>query len=243
MRFVKDATFELAFETKDFDGARYFVPEYARHRPACRCILRSEHYEPKTHEFISELMKAAPGNIVHAGAFFGDMIPSFSRSCHDEGMIYAFEPLLENYILARMTIDFNNLSNVVLFNSGLGDAIGPCKILREAASGYHMGGGSRVSDVGDVTSSIVTVDSLGLAQVSVFVLDVEGFELKALRGARGTLASHSSVVMIEDNEKNCDPFLNDIGYNKLGKIPGLSIWCPATGHIAGEMITRFLSSN
>lgn len=239
MQFVDGSSFHIDFETRDVDGARYFLPDYARHRPAGKCILNGRYYEPQTHKLVAMLLQAFPGNMVHAGTFFGDMLPSFSRSCGEGGTLYAFEPLLENYVFARLAVDYNELGNVVLFNSGLGERLGPCRIARGVASGTHSGGASKISDAGDVTSSLVTVDSLGLTQLSILQLDVEGFELSALTGAKATIMAHRPAVMIEDNNRNCESFLSSLGYTLNGTIPGLSLWSSRDRDDLGKLLTDF----
>ena len=60
--------------------------------------------------------------MVHAGTFFGDMLPSLSAKC--PATVFAFEPVLENYVLAKLTVSENNLGNVLLLNSALGSSYG-----------------------------------------------------------------------------------------------------------------------
>ena len=240
MALLTKSAFGIAFETRNFGDVRYYVPDYARHRPTCQAILKGTYWEPGTHRIVASLMKVAPGNIVHAGAFIGDMLPSFSRACGTTGFVYAFEPLLENYVLARLTVDHNRLSNVLLFNSGLGDRLMPCRVAHRGDKGLHAGGSSRISQTGGVSSAIVTVDGLGLDQLSILQLDVEGYELRALKGARKTLAASRPVVLIEDASDNCGSFLADIGYRRVGSIPGLYIWCPNERTDLISSVNRFI---
>jgi hypothetical protein len=76
-------------------------------------------YEPRTDKLVSRFLECRGGDLIHAGTFFGDMLPTFSRSC--PGTVYAFEPVLENFILAKLCVDTNKLENVFLINAGLGD--------------------------------------------------------------------------------------------------------------------------
>lgn len=243
MQFADSSSFAIEFVFREIDGASYFVPAYAKHRPACKRILNGQFYEPKTHALVAELLQLWPGNMVHAGTFFGDMLPSFSKSCGAGGLVYAFEPLLENYVLARLNVDANRLENIVLFNSGLGERLGPCRIARGADSGVHFGGSSKISETGDVTSTIVTVDSLGLSQLSILQLDVEGFELFALLGAKATIVAQRPVVLVEDNERNCKPFLRSIDYQFAGAIPGLNMWFPQEKPQIGKVLSGYSVDN
>jgi FkbM family methyltransferase len=213
--------YKLDYDLVLFKSHFYFLPAYAKHRPACQAILRGNYYEPDTHIIIDLLMKSRPGNLIHAGTFYGDMLPSFSGKCPKT--IYAFEPVLENYILAKLCIFKNNLKNVALFNSGLGNQIGISCVETHDVNKIHKGGTSTISSKGQ-TTTITTIDSFSIDELSVIQLDVEGYELPALMGAALTIERNKPTILIEDNSNNCAPLLNKFGYVFIGRIPGLHIW-------------------
>lgn len=204
-------------------GDVYYIPGYARHRPAVQCFLRGEFYEPRTHRFVSDLCAAEEGSMIHAGTFFGDMLPSFSRSVR--GVVYAFEPVLENYVLAKGCINANGLLNVQLHNAALGADSGNVFINTSGSDGRHAGGASRVSSSGEICT-VLTIDSIASTRVVLIQLDVEGSELAALQGAVRTIGECRPVVAMEDNSRNCSEFLMSLGYAQLGEMPGLSVWAP-----------------
>lgn len=213
--------YKVEFELINFESDLYYIPKYAKHRPACTAILNGNYYEPLTHALIDLLMLARPGSLIHAGTFYGDMIPSFAKKC--PSIVYAFEPVLENYILAKLCVSTNNIQNVALFNAGLGESIGTALVEFEDASGLHKGGLSQMAASGQPTT-LVTIDSLSIKDLSVLQLDVEGFELPALIGARTTIERHQPTVLIEDNSGNCAEFLSGMAYSLVGRIPGLHVW-------------------
>ena len=203
------------------EDAYYYLPEYALHRPATRCFIEGKYYEPFTHYFVEKFCNHFPGSIVHAGTFFGDMLPSFSNAV--SGAIYAFEPALENYVLAKICVDKNNLSNVQLYNCALGSTLGNVHI--NTGGETHAGGGSAVGHTGELCSSI-TIDSFLINDLTLLQLDVEGYELEALNGSLSTLQRNRPVVAIEDNLSNCNDFLRAANYELFRSIPGLKIWIP-----------------
>jgi FkbM family methyltransferase len=213
--------FNLPFTRVNTSAGSFFVPKYGEHRPASKAVLNGRFYEPKTHSIIAELLKIRPGNIVHAGTFFGDMLPSFSRACSET--VYAFEPVLENYVLAKLCVEQNELENVLIQNAGLSSSIKVARVDTGVQQGAHRGGGSKISDSGQFTA-LVTIDSLGISNLSVIQLDVEGHELEALRGAVETIRANQPLILIEDNNDNCQEFLHSVEYQYVGKIPGLRIW-------------------
>lgn len=204
-----------------FDDAVYFVPHFAARRPVARRILRQTYVEPDLHALVESVMQRRPGSMVHAGTFFGDMLPSFSRKT--PGTVYAFEPVLEHYLLARAAVEVNGLANVRLLHAGLSTEPGIGSI-RTQRGERHIGGAAalirgpvkaahRAQDV-----AILSIDQLKIAGLSIVQLDVEGWELPVLQGGRETLRSQEPVIVIEDNRSNCVAFLAELGYAEVGRL-------------------------
>ncbi|WP_303702102.1 FkbM family methyltransferase [Flexistipes sinusarabici] len=224
IEFIQDEKFGVEFTRLTLDENQYFVPKYASHRPAVQNLLNGTLYEPDTHDFVRGFCKSFKGSMVHAGTFFGDMIPNFSRSV--SGNVYAFEPVFENYILAKLCVDNNRLENVILMNSALSDGLGNLNINTSESGGKHAGGASTISDKGAICTAI-NIDRLNIEDLVLIQLDVEGHELIALIGAKETIQRSRPVIAIEDNDDNCTEFLRSINYENAGHIPGLTIWAPS----------------
>jgi len=238
IEFLNEEKFEIEFTRLTLAGDEYFVPKYALHRPAVENLLNGNLYEPDTHNFVGEFCKYFNGSMVHAGTFFGDMIPNFSKSVSEK--VYAFEPVFENYILAKLCVDTNNLSNVILMNSALSDSLGNLYIDTNEGDGRHAGGASTISKNGKICAAI-TIDNLNIEDLVLIQLDVEGHELTALRGAQETVKKNRPVIAIEDNNDNCAEFLINLEYERVGHMPGLTIWAPNENHGYKEKIVSFLS--
>lgn len=216
----------IGYQTVTHLGASYFVPDYAAHRPAAKAILQGRYYEPRTHDLIRHIGERAVGELVHAGTFYGDMLPSFAQSFRT-GKVVCFEPVLENYVLARLCVSANQLDNVLLFNAALSDGATNLRIETVDKTGKHKGGGSKISDRGEIIPSLA-IDQFAFDNLVCLQLDVEGHELQALQGARGAIATHQPIILTEDNTNACKAFLSGLGYEFCGAIPGLKIWtCPA----------------
>ncbi len=215
-----DGEYRIEFIRHDFEGNTYLVPRYAAYRSAARAILADTYYEPDTHRAVREVMSRFPGAMVHAGTFFGDMLPSFSARAQ---RVYAFEPALENFVLANLCKDANDLQNVVLFNAALTEEVTSVRINTSAPDGEHFGGGSRVAESGQLMTGL-SIDSLDLSDLSIIQLDVERHELSALKGAEQTIRTQRPLVMIEDNLAECDAFLGGLGYTKVADLKGLGCW-------------------
>lgn len=211
----------IEYLTSNVNGNSFFIPKASAHRPASQAIISGRPYEPKTHHIIRELFRKHHGDLVHAGAFFGDMLPSFSKSVGELGTVYAFEPVLEHHVLAKKCIEANNLKNVVLINSGLAEEAGSLSILTENG---RLGGASTIKEGGDQIISTISIDTLRFKQLRCIQLDIEGYELQALKGAHRTIQEFIPAILIEDNKKECSDFLHAHNYELAGRIPGLDIW-------------------
>ena len=231
-----DERYELNFKKIIIDESKYFVPIYAMHRPAVNNISTGKLYEPTTHKFVETLCEQKSGSIIHAGTFFGDMLPNFSKFVN--GSVYAFEPVLENFILAKLSVDVNKLSNVILINSALSSSVSNLRINTSQNGDLHAGGASSISEHGQICASL-KIDSLDTSDIILIQLDVEGHELDALSGATNTIARCRPIIAIEDNYKRCDNFLFTNDYSIARKIPGLTIWAPNEDSLAFELSKSF----
>lgn len=205
-----------------------YLPERAAHRVAVREFAEGRYYEPFTHlAFKAILESKGRRNVVHAGAFFGDMLHTLSQSAAN---VYAFEPVLENFVFAKKNAERLGLKNVVLVNAGLGEDNGLLPIRTTDKQGRFIGGGSTFNTGAQnelhvyETVPVFRIDSLPIDDVALIELDVEGFELPALKGARTTIERDRPVILIEDNKDNCADFLGSIGYALAFSTKGLSFW-------------------
>lgn len=76
---LRDDAFRVWEIHRTNSGYHYFVPRNALYRPAVSKQLHGAFCEPATHQSVRYLCTACQGSIVHCGAFFGDMLSSFSQ--------------------------------------------------------------------------------------------------------------------------------------------------------------------
>lgn len=180
----------------------YCVPSSSSHRPAAQAILGGLVHEPDTIEYILENCKE--GDIVQAGAYFGDFLPALSRSCGENAKIWSFEPSSENYRCARITLELNGIENVELHNIGLGSEESEGDLRIRYGDGSASGGGSKIIDSSSTEGSFEKVRIRPIdevigdeREVSIIQLDVEGYEIDALSGGMKTILRCKPVLIIE----------------------------------------------
>ena len=202
---------------------KFFIPAAAKQRPCSQKIIRGEVWEQATINVIEQY--ANDQNIVHCGAFFGDMLPALSTMTSKT--VYTFEPNPISFKAASKTIEANNLSNVKIQNVGLGEK----KDVLPFDGRPSIGGTSRFRQGGyskeDIQVRTIALDDVIEEPVSVIHLDVEGFEIFALMGAWGILTESQPVLVLEYTKYTSHPFwkkILDLGYKNVGRCDHNHIW-------------------
>lgn len=218
-------TFKLCYREVQLDGKVYFLPNFAMYRPAVKRMRRGQIHEPRTHALIGAIFTACDGSMVHGGAFFGEMIPSFSDAV--DGTVWCFEPVNESYVLANKCLSRNECANVILFNAALSDKTEMRRINTGNATGFarfdHRGGMASIDEVGTPVPAMM-LDQFAFDRLQVIHLDIEGHELPALVGARETIRKHAPLILIEDSKSECAAYLTEMGYRLHGVTPELWLW-------------------
>lgn len=204
----------------------YCIPRSV-HGPIGRAIVQGRVWEQDTVELIR---KTDPtGDVVHAGAFFGDSIPALARSRTGGALVWAFEPGSENYRCAEITTQLNRLENVVLRHAGLGAEPGTARLAISNVRGRPAAGMSRVIVsparrrwYENEEIEIVSIDEAVPSdrRIAVIHLDVEGYEQRALAGAMRTIERCRPLLVLETLpeaswiEENLSP----LGYLEEGSV-------------------------
>lgn len=105
--------------------------------------------------------------------------------------VYTFEPEPVNFYCLNLNI---TNKNVIKFQSCLGSDSETVSINHIYPGGTDIGG-SHVTGVGKTPT--ITIDSLNLPYCNLIQLDVEGYELKALMGAKQTINKFKPVLCVE----------------------------------------------
>jgi FkbM family methyltransferase len=105
--------------------------------------------------------------------------------------VITLEPCARNF--AFLDINTRHMDNLIKINAPIGDGK---KIVGIERNTYNCGAQKVTKDGKMVT---VAVDGMDLSAFDAFVLDVEGYEVEALRGAERSIEKYAPVVSIEVN--------------------------------------------
>lgn len=170
-------TFEFLYRSKiarDFVMSTPEAPDHA--------------WEPQTSRILVRLAKGAK-QVVIGGAYFGDHAVLIAREiAGGGGTVHAFEPNPEQRGMLMRNAELNGLTNITPRPEGLWhDSSTNLKLV-----GYDSFATAETAEAGDDTFKTVTISdylaAAGVDRLDLIVLDIEGAELGALKGAARFLA-------------------------------------------------------
>lgn len=206
----------------------YCTPFSAQQESVVQEILKGNVYEPNTIQYIID--HCDKGDVIQAGAYFGDFLPGIAKNISETAKVWTFEPSAEYHRCAQITILLNNLKNVNLFQVGLGEAKSQLQLQIETEDGRRLGGASRIIDSENGKFVPITIETLDNMipedrNISILQLDLEGFEIPALKGAINTIKRCKPILILEILSHN-DILTNNwfqenilsLGYKISGKV-------------------------
>lgn len=147
--------------------------------------------------------------------------------------VYTFEPAADCF--AAMAVNAPE-PNILRFQAALGDTrglVGLSRVRRDGSKGPIHEGLTHVSSIGVVPTLLI--DDLALPVCDLIYLDLEGFELYALRGAVETIRRCRPVIAVEVNQninfygQSADDirhWLTDLGYHLVDRQQSDDVFIP-----------------
>jgi len=176
-------------------------------------------WEPQTTKLLLHLSRDAKDVIV-GGAYFGDQAILIADALRGRGTCHAFEADSTQARALDHNAALNGLTNVRVHAVALwSDTTSRLRFVGEDALA-----GTRVAETGMPATTIdAYAETTGIARVGVIMLDLEGGELAALRGAERVLREHGPHVIFEVHRSYVDwsrglleteivQFLSALGY-------------------------------
>lgn len=146
----------------------------------------------------------------HVGVYPAAMSPYFKR-------VYTFEPDLDNFqCLARNCVQ----PNIFIARGVLGTIRGCVGLNKHKNTGGHT-----VDGEGFIP--LYRIDDMALDACDMIYLDVEGYEVHALRGAVKTISAYKPIIVAEENKQliqhgfkrgDIEKLLKPYGYKVVSRI-------------------------
>jgi len=174
------------------------------------CINNYGYWEQHLFYFYSQFIKENY-TIIDGGANLGFHTVCFA-SLANNGKVYSFEPQPLIFNLLSTNILLNGVTNIVSqFRLGLGEKPTQLKMtpLKEQffSEGCINYGGRGLTDLdeGEEEVTLTTIDNLNLDKLDFIKLDIQGFELEAIKGGEKTIKNNYPIFFLEnylDSEKD-----------------------------------------
>lgn len=145
-----------------------------------------------------------PGmTFVDVGANIGYFTALAAKVLGPSGKVIAFEPDPYNFSLLTRNVSQNLFSNVLLKNCALGSAAGQSELFfSDSNFGDHRlcpdGTDARQSTTIRVEPLDSALDGCGISHIDVLKMDVQGYELEVVRGAKKALGSSGNMLVLTE---------------------------------------------
>ncbi|MES2025033.1 MAG: FkbM family methyltransferase [Pseudomonadota bacterium] len=146
-------------------------------------------YAFRPHEqYFEDFMHFNREVFVDAGGFDGDTTEQFCQRYPDYQKVYLFEPASANLTLAKSRL--TGFRDIEFIEKGVSNESGTLYF------NANQGSASAISDSGDSSIEVTTIDACVSAPVSFIKMDLEGWEINALTGARDhILTDHPKLAI------------------------------------------------
>ena len=175
-------------------------------------------YEYEKQVLFSRIIRE--GTVVYdIGAHAGFHTLLASSLVGPKGKVFSFEPSARNIEYLRRHLKINRCDNVAVLEAAVAEGEGSAFL--EEGQEYAVGLVGRLCAQGSLKVKTVSLDSLVLSgkipPPQYMKIDVEGAELRVLRGARKTLDTYSPVIFLSthgfDVHNQCRDFLIALNYS------------------------------
>ena len=130
-------------------------------------------------------------DFLDCGAYIGDSALMFIRD-YNPSNVYSFEPIISNYNNLLKNKELNDLKKVIPINKGLGKESSTLNI-------FSLDVSSHISEAGNAKIEVISIDEfvkVNNLSVGLIKIDVEGYELEVLKGAKKTIKKFRPVLLI-----------------------------------------------
>lgn len=159
-------------------------------------------YELEEQIFFNKILKNNNArNIVDIGSAVGTFTSLFAKSSPCS-KIFSFEPNPVSFGFQKNQIALNNFSDQVeMHNMGLADKQSIEKFSYENSKDGVLWGNFGIKDSTHIESSQIKIDKFDSivpeSSVDLVKIDIEGYELKALRGMQNTILKDRPIILCE----------------------------------------------
>lgn len=199
-----------------------------------RWLIATDRFGPEEPEQDRLTEWVGPGDwVIDVGANIGTYAIAFSRLVGPEGRIIALEPVPTTFRLLTANVGALPTHNITLLNIAASDRL-TCVSMNVPTldSGLDNLYQSRIVEEGSLSVLTFPLDSFGIDRpIRLIKVDVEGHEMKVLRGASRLIERDRPILILEGDRKEFQAFLGPLGYERqrLADSPN-TVFLPSRTH-------------
>jgi FkbM family methyltransferase len=205
---------------------KFYVPEIAKD-PIFKVLSAGDVYQKPIVDEFASLVRA--GSVaIDMGANFGQMSVALAKL---GAKVYAFEADEFLASVAQQNLELNGITNSVVINSAIWDVSDVLLPFPEANFDKFDSLGSFGIDLSSTSGRMVksiALDDLGLEDVSLIKVDVQGADLRAMWGSVDTIKRCRPAIIFEYERlfdadfnvtsRDYQEFIDHIGYKRTKQI-------------------------
>ena len=200
------------------------------HRPKAEVLLRKTVFELYQNGYIDH-----SHSIIDIGCWISDNTCVWAQFLSEKGYIFAIEPNFDNIAYGKKLADLNEIKNIKYVQAVCADKPGIRLNFDEPMNHATFNTTFRPSSSNEYFESNTIDNIIESSQVPIglFHIDVEGFELKVLKGAKDLIKRDAPVIIFEQHisqEKVYEVlnYLKNFDYNVFmfnEVVPGSALDC------------------
>lgn len=149
-------------------------------------------WEPHIERLFQQYVREGD-TVIDIGGHIGTHTMALSRYVGFTGKVHVFEPQAKLFTELLVNASLNGCENVYPHRVALGSSEGIAYIDHPCATNEGM---AQISSKGEKVK-VKTLDSFDISNVSLIKIDIEGYEIEALKGAMITLQRNQPVMIVE----------------------------------------------
>ena len=184
--------------------------------------------EPDLLPLLETILTRNTGDVITAGVFVGGLLPTL---CRLATRVWAWDCVPEHVECAHKMTQTNGLRNCTVQLAALGDRVETVTVTTGCTGQPSLAGESCIVEAGVPVNDLLdlagyeldtfevqqtTIDSNEYRDLALIQLDLEGYELPALVGAKRTIEQHLPAIIVEDRPALCHSLLLSWGYSFQG---------------------------
>ena len=211
-------------------SGKYLLPVFAVKDIIRNEIIRNNIFNEDVYNRAKKYIKK-DSVVLDAGANYGQMSILFSQ-IKDDVKVYSFESSKYIFDILKKNINLNN-ANCIPINCILGNETGEFHNIKKAKlDNFNTYGSNKIEIIDEKNVSkkdfdrvkTLIIDEFNFdKKISLFKIDVQGYDLEVLKGSKKTISSHKMPIIFEYEKlfekefnysfKDFENFINEINYN------------------------------